>query len=57
MTDSAEKRLAYSSDLLQSYPEVLDTSSLQALEAMVNLNGERLALMEKRSNLRFDQIN
>ncbi|MDJ0623828.1 MAG: hypothetical protein QNJ17_12745 [Desulfocapsaceae bacterium] len=52
MTESAEKQLSYSTDLLQSYPEVLDKSALQALEGMASLNSERLTLMKKRSDRR-----
>lgn len=52
MTDSADKKLSSPADLLQTYPEVLDSYALQTLEGMASLNSERLALMEKRNTRR-----
>ncbi len=52
MTDSTEPRLSYPADLPQSYPEVLDSYALEALEGMAFLNDERLTLMEKRNSRR-----
>ncbi|MCP4341523.1 MAG: malate synthase [Desulfobulbaceae bacterium] len=54
MSESTTKRLLYPNELLETYPDVLDTEALNALEKLVPLNEERNSLMEKR-NLRRKQ--
>ncbi|MBU1564869.1 MAG: malate synthase [Proteobacteria bacterium] len=48
MTDTKKKRLLFSEELLERYPDVLNAHALEALESLSFLNGERIALMEKR---------
>ncbi|MDX2509558.1 MAG: hypothetical protein QNK28_08405, partial [Desulfobacterales bacterium] len=49
MSESTAKRLFYPSALLETYPDVLDTDALKALESLAPLNEERNSLMEKRN--------
>jgi malate synthase len=49
MTESTTKRLLYSRELLDIYPDVLDADALNALESMASLNEQRNSLMEKRN--------
>ena len=52
MSESTTKRLLYSSELLENYPDVLDAPALHALASLASLNGERNSLMEKRNRRR-----
>jgi malate synthase len=52
MTDSTTQRLRYPAELLENYPDVLDSYALNILEQLASLNTERIALMEKRSEKR-----
>lgn len=52
MSEPIKKRLLFPEELLESYPDVLNTDALAALESLASLNGERIALMEKRYNRR-----
>lgn len=52
MSESTTNRLLYPSELLESYPDVLDTDALNALEGLISLNKERNSLMEKRNRRR-----
>jgi malate synthase len=52
MTDSTTRRLQYPEELVKKYPEVLDPYALKTLEKLAALNGERIALMERRSERR-----
>ncbi len=52
MTDSATTQLQYPEELLQKYPDVLEPYALKTLEKLASLNGERIALMESRSERR-----
>ncbi|MBM9606590.1 malate synthase [Desulfopila inferna] len=52
MNTSATTRLQYPKELLQKYPDVLEPNALKTLEKLASLNGERIALMERRSKRR-----
>ncbi len=52
MNDSATTRLQYPKELLQKYPDVLEPYALKTLEKLASLNGERIALMERRNERR-----
>jgi malate synthase len=52
MSESIPKRLLFREELLESYPDVLNADALEVLGSMASLNGERIALMEKRYNKR-----
>ncbi len=52
MNDLTDRRLLYPEGLLEKYPEVLDSYALDTLEELASLNGERIALMERRSRMR-----
>lgn len=52
MSQPTAKQLLFSSELGKNYPDVLNATALAALESMASLNGERLALMEKRYRVR-----
>ena len=48
MPQSNNKRLLYQDEILAKYPDVLNADALIALEKLAELNGERIALMQKR---------
>lgn len=48
MTETNTKRLLYADELIENYPDVLNSHTLPVLEHLASLNGERIALMEKR---------
>ena len=52
MVDSIAEGLLFSHEIGENYPDVLNPDTLAALEKMAVLNGERIDLMEKRSNRR-----
>lgn len=52
MLESATNRLLYPSELLENYPDVLDTPALNALDSLAAFNEERNFLMEKRNRRR-----
>lgn len=52
MTQSITKQLLYQGDVVEKYPDVLNADALGALEKLAELNGERIALMEKRDSRR-----
>ena len=52
MSESATNRLLYPSELLENYPDVLDTPALNALNSLAAFNEERNSLMEKRNRRR-----
>lgn len=52
MTDQNSARLLYPAELPESYPDVLDPAALKTLEELSALNGERIALMERRNDRR-----
>lgn len=52
MSESITKRLLFPKEIVENYPDVLNADALVALEKLAALNGERIALMEKRYNIR-----
>lgn len=52
MLESATNRLLYPSELLENYPDVLNTPALNALDSLAAFNEERNFLMEKRNRRR-----
>lgn len=56
MSDSITQRLILPDDIKESYPDVLNTDTLKVLKEMAQLNGERIALMEKRSKRRSQRF-
>lgn len=49
MTQSITEHLLFPMDLVEKYPDILNDEALIALDTLAGLNGERIALMEKRS--------
>lgn len=52
MSESITKRLLVPKEIVENYPDVLNADALVAVEKLAALNGERIALMEKRYNIR-----
>jgi malate synthase len=48
MDNSNLQNLQFSTQLLEKYPDILQSNTLQALNQLASLNTERIALMEKR---------
>ncbi len=52
MSEPIKQRLLFPKEIVENYPDVLNTEALVALEKLAVLNGERIALMEKRYSKR-----
>ena len=52
MSQSNTKRLLFPIEIVEKYPDILNDEALITLDKLAVLNGERIALMEKRSSRR-----
>ena len=52
MSGSNTKRLLFPIEIVENYPDILNDDALVALDHLAVLNGERIALMEKRNRRR-----